>query len=163
MASDHTPSRAKRLPVRHLLVSRPMPDNARLLEQLRANATRNLADAIGIKLVELSRDRVVATMPVDERTRQPFGILHGGASVALAETVASLAGTMNVDLERNYVVGVEINANHIRAKRDGVVTATATPEHVGRKTQVWSIRITDEAGKLVCVSRCTLAVVPKEK
>src|SRR5690348_18466207 len=106
--------------------------------------TRGLADVLGIEIVELNPKRVVATMPVDERTRQPFGILHGGASVALAETVASLGAVMNVDLERSSAVGLEINANHIRAKREGVVRATATPFHVGRSTQVWDVRIVDE-------------------
>ena len=139
------------------------PDNRAFLEKLRANATKNLATALGIEIKVLTPERVVATMPVDDRTRQPFGILHGGASVALAETVASLAGTMNVDLETNVVVGVEINANHIRAKRDGVVTGTATPIHLGRSTQVWDIRIVDEELRPVCVSRCTLAVVPKQR
>lgn len=134
-----------------------------MLDQLRERATHHLADTLGIKLVDLTKERVVATMPVDERTRQPFGILHGGASVALAETVASLAATMNVDLERSYVVGIEINANHIRAKKDGIVTGTATPVHVGRSTQVWDVRIVDEEQRLICVSRCTLAVVPKER
>jgi len=138
-------------------------DNRAILERLRASATRNLADTLGIELRELTAERVVATMPVDERTRQPFGILHGGASVALAETLASLGGTMNVDLERFTVVGVEINANHIRAKKDGVVTGTGTPIHVGRSTQVWEIRIVDEEQRPVCVSRCTLAVVPRER
>ena len=134
-----------------------------MLDQLRSRATRHLADTLGIQLVELTKDRVVATMPVDDRTRQPFGILHGGASVALAETVASLAATMNVDLERAYVVGIEINANHIRAKKEGVVTGTATPVHLGRSTQVWDVRIVDEEQRVICVSRCTLAVVPKER
>jgi 1,4-dihydroxy-2-naphthoyl-CoA hydrolase len=138
-----------------------MPDNKAFLEKLRANATKNLATTLGIELKELTAQRVVATMPVDDRTRQPFGILHGGASVALAETVASLGGTMNVDLETNVVVGVEINANHIRAKREGIVTGTAIPLHVGRSTQVWEVRIVDEQDRTVCVSRCTLAVVPK--
>lgn len=137
-----------------------MPDNRATLEQLR-QATKNLADTLGIVITELTAQRVVATMPVDERTRQPFGILHGGASVALAETIASLGGTMNVDLERFVVVGVEINANHIRAKKDGTVTGTGTPIHVGRSTQVWEVRIVDEQDRTVCVSRCTLAVVPK--
>ena len=136
-----------------------MPDNRALLEQLRAKTT--LASTLGIEITELTAERVVATMPVDDRTRQPFGILHGGASVALAETVASIGGTMNVDLERFNVVGVEINANHIKAKRDGTVTGTATPIHIGRTTQVWQIVIADEQGKTVCISRCTLAVVPK--
>lgn len=139
-----------------------MPENNRaILEKLRANATRNLADTLGIELRELSPERVIATMPVDERTRQPFGILHGGASVALAETLASLGGTMNIDIERFSVVGVEINANHIRAKRDGVVTGTGIPIHVGRSTQVWEVRIVDEEERPICVSRCTLAVVPR--
>lgn len=125
--------------------------------------TRNLADTLGIDIVELTKERVVATMPVDERTRQPFGLLHGGASVALAETVASVAGTLNVDMERYYVVGLEINANHLRAKREGVVTGTATPIHVGRSTHVWEVRIVDEEQRPICISRCTLAVVPRER
>lgn len=128
-----------------------------------SKATDNLAKTLGIELTELTKERVVATMPVDGRTRQPFGILHGGASVALAETVASIAGTLNVDLEKNIVVGLEINANHIRAKTDGVVTGTATPIHIGRSTQVWSVTIMDEQQRTVCVSRCTLAVVPRDK
>jgi len=139
-----------------------MPDNRAMLEKIRANGTKNLADTLGIEFTELTPARVVATMPVDTRTRQPFGILHGGASVALAETIASLGGAMNVDLEQFNVVGVEINANHIRAKRDGVVTGTGTPIHLGRSTQVWEVRIVDEAGRPICVSRCTLAVVPKD-
>lgn len=134
-----------------------------MLEQLRANATNHLATTLGIELRELTPERVVATMPVDDRTRQPFGILHGGASVALAETIASLGAVMNVDLEHFSAVGVEINANHIRAKRDGVVTGTGTPIHVGRSTQVWEVRIVDEEQRPVCVSRCTLAVVPRDR
>jgi 1,4-dihydroxy-2-naphthoyl-CoA hydrolase len=123
--------------------------------------TRGLADLLGIEIVELTPKRVVATMPVDERTRQPFGILHGGASVALAETVASLGAVMNVDLAQSSAVGLEINANHLRAKKTGVVRATATPIHVGRSTHVWEVRIVDEEERLVCMSRCTLAVVPR--
>ena len=133
------------------------------LDHLRTNGTKHLGDTLGITLVELTKERVVATMPVDERTRQPFGILHGGASVALAETVASLAATMNANLETSYVVGLEINANHVRAKSDGLVTGTATPVHVGRSTQVWEVKIVDEQQRLVCISRCTLAVVPKDR
>lgn len=131
------------------------------LERLRAHGARNLGETLGMQFIELTPERVSATMPVDERTRQPFGILHGGASVALAETVASVAGALNVDLDKFNVVGVEINANHIRAKRDGIVTGTATPIHIGRSTQVWSIHIVDEEQRTVCMSRCTLAVVPK--
>ncbi|OLN27692.1 ComA operon protein 2 [Desulfosporosinus metallidurans] len=121
-----------------------------------------LMEALGIEIVELSPERVVATMPVDEATRQPVGILHGGASVALAETVASV-GTYNlIDRENQLAVGLEINANHIRGKRDGIVTAVAIPLHKGRSTMVWDIKITDEDGKLVCVSRCTMAIVDRK-
>ena len=130
------------------------------LAAIAAERGPSLTDALGITIVELTSERVVATMPVDNRTRQPYGILHGGASVALAETVASLGATMNVDRATTVAVGLEINANHIRAKRDGMVTGTATPIHRGRSTQVWDVRIVDEQGRLVCVSRCTLAVVP---
>lgn len=132
-----------------------------LLADLRSVATHGLAAAIGIDVVELTPGRVVATMRVDQRTRQPFGILHGGASVALAETVASLGATANVDREEFVAVGLEINANHLRAKPDGVVTATATPVHMGRTTHVWDIRIVDEQNRPVCVSRCTLAIRPR--
>src|SRR5438445_10570054 len=126
------------------------------LDQLRARATHNLAATLGIELRELTPKRVIATMPVDQRTRQPFGILHGGASVALAETVASLGATANVDRQEFAAVGLEINANHVRAKRDGFVTATATPAHLGRTTHVWDVRINDEEDRLVCTSRCTI-------
>ncbi|MBA3340533.1 MAG: hotdog fold thioesterase [Gemmatimonadaceae bacterium] len=122
-------------------------------------ANHGLAKAIGIDLIELTPDRVVAAMPVDDTTRQPFGLLHGGASAALAETVASLGALMNVDPETQAAVGLELNANHLRSKTDGMVTATATPLHRGRKTHVWEIRIEDEEKRLVCVSRCTLAIV----
>ena len=122
-----------------------------------------LLSTLGIEVTEATRERVVATMPVGPRVHQPFGLLHGGASVALAETVASTAAWMNVDQAAEIVVGIEINANHLRAKRDGVVTATATPVHVGKRTQVWDVRIEDEEGRAVCVSRCTLAVVPRSK
>jgi 1,4-dihydroxy-2-naphthoyl-CoA hydrolase len=126
-----------------------------------ALARRGLAGALGIELIELTPDRVVATMPVDERTRQPFGLLHGGASIALAETVASFGAVMRIDRERYIAVGQEINGNHLRGVREGTVTATAAPVHVGRSTQVWSIEITDEAGRLVCISRCTMAIVER--
>jgi uncharacterized protein (TIGR00369 family) len=119
-----------------------------------------MLSTLGIEIVEANKERVVALMPVGPKVHQPFGLLHGGASVALAETVASTAGWMQIDPEKESIVGIEINANHLRGKRDGVVTAVATPLHIGRKTHVWDVRITDEEGKLVCVSRCTLAVVP---
>jgi len=122
-----------------------------------------LLSTLGIEFVETTKERVIARMPVEARVHQPFGLLHGGASVALAETVASTGAWMNCDQARESVVGLEINANHLRGKRDGVVTATATPVHVGRRTQVWEVRITDEEGKAVCVSRCTLAVIPARR
>ena len=118
-----------------------------------------LLTTLGIELVEATKERVVARMPVVPRVHQPFGSLHGGASVALAETVASTGAWLNCDQSRERVVGIEINANHLRGKRDGTVTATATPVHVGRRTQVWEVRIEDELGKPVCISRCTVAVV----
>ena len=136
--------------------------NRKILDDLRASATRHLAETIGIEIVELTPERVIATMPVDDRTRQPFGILHGGASLVLAETIASIGGAMNVDLEKYSVVGLEINANHMRAKRDGLVTGTGLPIHVGRSTQVWEVRVVDEQQRPICVSRCTLAVVPNK-
>jgi uncharacterized protein (TIGR00369 family) len=118
-----------------------------------------LMDTLGIHVEEMTAERVVATMPVDGRTRQPYGLLHGGASVALAETVASIGAHLNAG-EGRGAVGMEINANHIRAKKEGVVRAVATPVHVGRTSSVWEVRITDEADKLICISRCTLAFVP---
>lgn len=120
-----------------------------------------MARLLGIELKVLTPDLVVATMAVDERTRQPFGLLHGGASAALAETVASIGAYLNVDSATQGAVGIELNANHLRAKRDGLVTATATPLHRGRRTHVWEVRIEDEKSRLVCVSRCTLAIVDR--
>jgi 1,4-dihydroxy-2-naphthoyl-CoA hydrolase len=127
------------------------------MEEMKTSKT--LLDTLGITLVETTPERVVATMPVDERTHQPFGLLHGGASVALAETVASIGAVLNAGPGRT-AVGMEINANHIRGKRSGTVTGVALPLHIGRSTSVWEIKITDEEDKLVCVSRCTLAFVP---
>jgi uncharacterized domain 1 len=131
-------------------------------EQLREIVTRGLAGTLGIEVIELSGMRVVATMPVDDRTRQPFGVLHGGASVALAETVASLGATASVDHARVAAVGQEINANHLRPKAEGVVRAVGVPVHSGRSTQVWSIEIRDEQDRLICISRCTMAIVERK-
>jgi uncharacterized protein (TIGR00369 family) len=128
-----------------------------------ALAGRGMASLLGIEIVELTETRVVATMPVDARTHQPFGILHGGASIALAETVASLGAASRIDRTSFVAVGQEINGNHLRGKSDGVVTATGVPVHVGRTSQVWSIEIKDERGRLVCISRCTMAIVPRVK
>ena len=132
------------------------PDLAGIVDRL---SRQGLAQTLGITFVELARERVVAQMPVGPRVHQPFGLLHGGASVALAETVASVGAWLHIDQERQAAVGLEINANHVRGLRDGVVTATATPAHLGRSTHVWDVRIVDEAERLVCVSRCTVAIV----
>jgi len=118
-----------------------------------------LIDALGIEIIEKAHGRVVATMPVDERTRQPFGFLHGGASVALAETVASIGAYDLVNQENEAVAGLEINANHIKGKRDGQVTAIGSILHKGKSTMVWEIKIVDEEENLICISRCTLAVI----
>lgn len=127
-------------------------------EQKILNPSETLVGALGIEITEITPDKVVATMPVHAATRQPMGILHGGASVALAETVASV-GTWNlIDQERQIAVGLEINANHIRGKDSGMVTAIATPLHKGKTTMVWDIRIVDEQDNLICVSRCTVAI-----
>lgn len=123
---------------------------------------KTLIAALGIELTKVEEGLVEATMPVDERTHQPFGLLHGGASVALAETVASVGSFALIDANTEAAVGLEINANHIRGKKDGVVTATGTLLHRGKTTMVWDIRITDEEKKLICVSRCTMAVIKKK-
>lgn len=120
--------------------------------------TGTLIERLGITIVSLEPSLVVATMPVDERTRQPFGVLHGGASVALAETVASIGTAQSIDLSRQIAMGLEINANHLRAKSAGIVTAKGVPIHRGRTTYVWDIRLTDEDDRLICISRCTVAI-----
>jgi 1,4-dihydroxy-2-naphthoyl-CoA hydrolase len=117
--------------------------------------------AIGIEMTEVTGHSLKGRMPVDHRTRQPGGVLHGGASVAFAETLASWGASFTVDPQTSYCVGMEINANHVRPVADGWVYGEATPLTRGRTTQVWDIRITDAAGKLVCVSRCTMAVLAK--
>ena len=120
-----------------------------------------MVEHLGIKVTELGKDFVVGTMPVDNRTKQPFGILHGGASVALAETLASYGVYQTIDPEKYYVVGVEINANHLKMARKGIVTGKCSPIKRGRSTQVWQTEITNESGDLICVSRITLMVLDK--
>lgn len=122
-------------------------------------AEKTLIHSLGIEFSLLSKSRLLAQMPVDERTRQPFGLLHGGASVALAETLASVGGWLNVTDPEKVVVGIEINANHVRSVRSGFVVGEAEPIHLGGKIQVWKVSITNEDGELVCESRCTLAVI----
>src|SRR5260370_32715792 len=116
---------------------------------------------LGIKLTETTRDRVVATMPITSHHHQSMGYLHGGVSVLLAESVASWGSNLNIDTDRQIAFGLEINANHLRPKREGVLTAIAIPLHRGRTTHIWDIRITDENDKLVCISRCTVAIVER--
>ncbi len=128
------------------------------LDTLNGWSEGTLMQPLGIAFTEIGPDYLRGTMPVDARTRQPYGLLHGGASAALAETLGSTAAGMCVG-EGEGVVGIEINANHLRGVREGTVTGTARPLHVGRSTQVWEIRIEDEAGQLVCISRLTLAVI----
>ncbi len=121
----------------------------------------SMVSHLGIEFTEIGEDCLRARMPVDRRTVQPFGILHGGASATLAETVGSVASTALIDLERQRAVGLEINANHIRPVDGGYVYATARPIHIGRRTHVWDIRIEDEAGRPVCVSRLTMMILTR--
>lgn len=132
-------------------------------EFLNKQGDRNMAGHVGIEITEIGDDFVKARMPVDHRTMQPYGLLHGGASVVLAESLGSVAGTMCVNTAKEAVVGVEINANHLRPVNDGFVEGIARPLHIGRTTQVWEIKITNDAGKLVCISRITLAVIRVKK
>ena len=131
----------------------------RTVLELNSTAGGTLIEHVGIKFTEVGHDFVRATMTVDGRTRQPYGLLHGGASVALAETLASTGATMCIDTEEYQCVGQEINANHVRSARSGLVTGTARPVHLGRRSHVWTIDITNEVGKLVCTSRMTIAVI----
>jgi uncharacterized protein (TIGR00369 family) len=129
------------------------------LEQLNSRCVGNALETMGIVFTELGEDFLRGTMPVDARTRQPYGLLHGGASAVLAETLGSLAANLCLeDQAKEQAVGIEINANHLRAVTEGIVTGTARPVHVGRSTQVWDIRIEDDRGRAVCVSRLTLAI-----
>lgn len=120
---------------------------------------RTLIGHLGIEFVEVGEDYLTARMPVDDRTRQPIGFLHGGASVALAETLASWAATFTIDPAQAHCVGMEINANHLRPATAGWVSGIARPISLGRRTQVWEVRISDDDGRLICISRCTMAVV----
>lgn len=132
------------------------------LDDLRAMAEATAIDHLGIEFTEIGDDFLTARMPVDRRTIQPYGLLHGGASVLLAETVGSAAAHCCIDGSAWLTVGIEINANHVRGVREGWVHGTARPLHLGRTTQLWEIRIVDDASRLVCVSRLTIGVVPRE-
>lgn len=126
---------------------------------INARMKKGIGTALGMEFTEVGDDWLKATMPVDERTRQPFGILHGGANVVLAETLASVGSGRVIDRSRQRGVGLEINANHLAAASDGLVTGIARPIHLGRTTHVWDIRITNAEGRLSCISRCTMAIL----
>src|SRR5687768_5549609 len=133
------------------------------LEDLATLGKGTMGEYIGIEFIEVGEDYIKATMPVDQRTIQPYGLLHGGASCVLAETVGSIASALVIDQSQFICVGLEINANHIRSARKGLVTARATPLHLGKTTHVWDIRITDQQDQLVCVSRLTVAILEMRK
>lgn len=122
-----------------------------------------MGEYIGIEWTEVGDEFIKAKMPVDHRTRQPYGLLHGGASCVLSETIGSVASAMVVDHSKFVCVGLEINANHVRSARTGFVTGIATPLHLGANTHVWDIKIYDELEKLVCVSRLTVAIIPRKE
>ena len=131
------------------------------LEELNRRGENTMSDFLGIRFTHKDADSLTATMPANERTKQPLGIVHGGANVVLAETVASTAANAVVDIQHYYCVGLEINANHIRSVKEGLVTCIARPVHLGRSTQVWTIDLYNEAGQQTCVSRMTASVITR--
>ena len=130
--------------------------------QLNKSTEGTLSATLGIEITEIGAEFLSGTMPVDSRTVQPYGLLHGGASVALAETLGSVAATLCVDPETKFCVGLDINANHVRSARSGHVTGTARPVHVGNRTHVWEIRIVDVDERLICIARLTMAVLDRQ-
>ena len=132
------------------------------IKRINDGIKNTMTSTIGIEITDIGDDFICGKMPVDERTIQPFGLLHGGASAALAETLGSIAGGIKVYQNNETVVGIEINANHLKSARDGWVYGKATPIRIGRKIQVWNIEITNESNDLICVSRLTLAVIQKK-
>ncbi|OEK05065.1 hotdog fold thioesterase [Roseivirga misakiensis] len=132
------------------------------LEMVNAMSKNTLVEHLGIEVTEIGKDFIEAKMPVDQRTHQPMGLLHGGASVVLAETLGSIAGTLTLNNAEQHCVGLEINANHIKSARNGFVLGRTTPVHIGKRTQIWEIKITNDADELVCISRLTLAVIDKK-
>jgi 1,4-dihydroxy-2-naphthoyl-CoA hydrolase len=131
------------------------------LDEINALSTGTLAEQLNIHFVEIGADYLVASMPVDYRTKQPFGLLHGGASAALAETIGSVAGWLCINPEKQLCVGLEINCNHIKSAMQGSVRGIVKPIHIGGSTHVWDIRITDDQDKLICISRLTMAVIKR--
>jgi 1,4-dihydroxy-2-naphthoyl-CoA hydrolase len=131
------------------------------LDRINAWNSNSLVEHLGMRVTEIGEDFVRGTMPVDKRTIQPFGLLHGGASVALAESLGSLGANLVLEAGKEMAVGLDINANHVRTATSGLVIGTARPLHLGRSTQVWEIRIEDEQQELICISRLTMAVIPR--
>ncbi|MGP8216740.1 MAG: hotdog fold thioesterase [Bacteroidia bacterium] len=130
------------------------------LDKVNEIAKNTIVELLGIKITAIGDDYVEATMPVDKRTHQTHGLLHGGASVVLAETIGSVGAALSIDRTKFRCVGIEINANHVKGVRSGLVTGRATPVHIGRNTHVWNIEIRNESGEMVCISRLTVAIVP---
>lgn len=135
------------------------PTSADTLDNIRKMFKNTLAESLGMELIDIREGFVDMTMPVDARTHQPLGLLHGGATVALAETIASIGGAFIVYQQGKVVVGLEINANHLRSVKTGIVRGRGTILHQGKTTQIWEIRVSDEAERLIAISRCTLAVI----
>ena len=131
------------------------------VEELNGRPTNHLGALLGIEFTEIGEDFLSARMPVNERTHQPYGILHGGASVVLAETLGSVASSMVIDWDKYIGVGLEVNANHLRPVKSGYVTGICKPLHIGGKTHVWDIKIYNDKGKMNCISRLTVAIIPK--
>lgn len=131
------------------------------IDAINERGTNTITEFLGIRFVDIGEDYLKATMPVSNRTIQPLGIIHGGANVVLAETLASVGANCTIDLEKFYCVGLEINANHIRSVKEGLVTGVTRPIHLGRTTQIWSIELFNDQGKLTCISRMTAAVVTR--
>ncbi len=132
------------------------------LNQLNQQSKDTMVEHLGIIFTEISDESISATMPVNERTKQPMGLLHGGANVVLAETLGSIASSLTLDLEKQFSVGLEINANHLKSVRNGSVFGTASPIHLGKSTQVWEIKIKNESDQLCCISRITMAILDRK-
>ncbi len=133
------------------------------LHDLKGFTKNTMADFLEIDWVEIGDDFLVISMPVNEKTKQPYGILHGGASCVLAETVGSIASALVIDMDKFYCVGLEINANHVKSASEGFVTGKCSPLHLGKHTHVWDIKIYDNSKKLICVSRLTVSIIPKKQ
>jgi 1,4-dihydroxy-2-naphthoyl-CoA hydrolase len=131
------------------------------VDELNGRPKGHIGDLLGIEFTEIGHDSISASMPVNEKTRQPYGILHGGASVVLAESLGSMASNMVINSDKYIGVGLEVNANHLRPVKSGFVTGICTPIHIGGKTHVWDIKLYDDRGKMNCISRLTVAIIPK--